>query len=44
MQWALSSFSWILHIVLIINDFEHAASDLRSELTKDAIGFQSFDH
>lgn len=34
----------VLHVVLIVDDFEDAASDLSSELAQDAVGLHRLDH
>ena len=41
---ALSRIISSLHIVLVVDNFEHAAADLRAELAEDAICFHRLDH
>jgi hypothetical protein len=44
MQCTFPSRFWIFHLVLIVDDLEDRAADLRSELAEDAIGFQGLNH
>jgi hypothetical protein len=41
---ALATHLGIFHFILVIDDFENRATDLGSELTQNAVGFEGLDH